>query len=285
MAKTSKVYMTANISGEGLLALYKALGVQISGKTLIKLHMGEPGNTNYLRPEIVQPLCAALGASLGDSNVYYGGPRTTTEGHIKAGKDHGFTFAPIDILDSEGDVKLPINGGKHLKEALFGAHIMNYDWIVSVAHFKGHGMAGFGGTFKNLAIGAGSIAGKGAIHSNGPGTDKWSCSGQPFFEKIVEYNKALMDVKGGKMIYFNVLNNMSTDCDCDGKAPPPEIADIGILASADPVAIDKASVDLVYKHAKDSALVKRIEEKKGLTQVECAEKMGLGSSQYELVNI
>jgi uncharacterized Fe-S center protein len=283
----AKVFMSSDISAKGLIALYNALGVKVSGKAAIKLHMGEPGNTNYLNPEIVHSLTVAVNGSFVDSNVYYGGPRATTAGHLQAAKDHGFTFAPVDILDDEGEVHLPIKGGKHLKEAIFGAHIMNYEWIISIAHFKGHPMAGFGGTFKNLAIGVASVNGKKAIHTNGPGSDMWSCTGEPFFEKIIEYNKALMDAKGDKMIYFNVLNNLSVDCDCIAEAAHSTIADIGILASHDPVALEKASMDQIYAQPEQERhdLVERIESRNGAYQIACAEKIGLGSQEYELVSV
>ena len=283
----SKVYMTTDISGQGLLSLYKALGKPAGEKVAIKMHWGEPGNQNYLRPEIVQELCVSLNATLVDSNVYYESPRQTSAGNLQAAIDHGYTFAPLDILDDEGEVRLPVRGGKNLTEAIFGSHIMNYDWILSVAHLKGHIMAGYGGTFKNLAIGAASVAGKEAIHTFGPGTDQWSCTGEPFFEKIIEYNKALMDIKGDKMLYFNVLNNLSTDCDCDANAPHSTMSDIGMLASLDPVALDKASLDLIYASPESERhdLVERIEGVGGGYQVICAEKMGLGSQQYELIKL
>jgi len=237
----SKVYFTTDISGKGVLDVYRALGVPVSGKVVIKLHMGEPGNENYLRPELVKGLADTVKANLADSNTAYGGRRGNTASHLQAAKDHGFTFATVDILDSDGEVKLPINNNKHLKEAVLGSHIMNYDWIISVAHFKGHSMAGFGGTFKNLAVGIASPAGKRAIHSDSGGA-MFSTRGEPFHEKVVEYNKALMDARPGKMLYINILNNMSVDCDCSARAPKSTITDIGILASLDPVALEKASL-------------------------------------------
>jgi uncharacterized Fe-S center protein len=283
----SKVFMTKDISSKGLMALYKALKKPVKGKVAIKLHMGEPGNVNYLRPEIVRDLCLAVNGSFVDSKVFYGGPRSTNEGSLQAARDHGFDFAPVDILDSEGEVHLPVNGGKQVEEAIFGSHIMNYDWIISVAHFKGHVLAGYGGVFKNLAIGIASIAGKKAIHTTGPDADQWSCTGEPFFEKVIEYNKALMDKKGNQMIYFNVLNNLSTSCDCDANAPHPSMPDIGMLASTDPVALDKASLDQIYARPETERmeLVERIEGCGGGYQVVYAEEMGLGSQQYELIEI
>jgi len=284
-----KVYMTKDISGKGLLAIYRELEKErlLTGKVAIKMHWGEPGNVNYLRPEIVHDLCMAVNGTLVDSNVYYEGPRQTAEGNRQAALDHGFTFAPVDILDEDGEIRLPIDGGKQVTEAIFGSRIMNYDSIISLSHFKGHGMAGFGGTFKNLAIGIASVAGKQAIHTNGTGSDQWSCTGEPFFEKIIEYNKALLDEKRDKMLYINVLNNLSTSCDCDAHAPLPSMPDIGILASTDPVALDKASLDQIYARPKAERreLVERIESCGGGYQVIYAEKMGLGSQQYKLINI
>jgi len=283
----SKVFMTKDISGKGLMALYNALNKPVSGKVAIKLHMGEPGNVNYLRPEIVRDLCKAVNGSFVDCNVYYESPRATSAGNKQAALDHGYTFAPVDILDSEGEVRFPIKGGQRLKEAIFGSHIVNYDWIISVAHFKGHAMAGFGGTFKNLAIGLATVNGKREIHTKGPGTDAWSSVGQPFLEKIIEYNKCLLELRGDKMMYFNVLNNLSIACDCDSNAPHPSMPDIGMLASNDPVALDKASLDQIYARpeAERKELVERIESCFGVYQVIYAEKLGLGSQQYELISV
>ncbi|MDR2478429.1 MAG: DUF362 domain-containing protein [Treponema sp.] len=282
----SKVYFTGNVSGNGLLAVYRALGVPVSGKVAIKLHMGEPGNKNFLKPELLRSLTEAVGGTFVDSNVFYGGSRITTAGHLQAARDHGFTYAPVDILDSEGDVMLPVKEGKHLTHAIVGAHILDYDWIISVAHFKGHLLAGYGGTFKNLAVGAASPAGKSAIHSAAPGAPPFD-DGERFFEKIIEYNRALMDAKPGKILYINVLNNLSTDCDCIMNALDPVMADIGIMASLDPVALEKASLDQIYASRDEGRkhLIERIESRDGAYQIIYAEKMGLGSQKYELIKI
>jgi uncharacterized Fe-S center protein len=280
----SKVYFTGDISSKGILAVYRALGVPVSGKVAIKLHMGEPGNQNYLRPELLRDLTLAVNGTFTDSNTAYGGRRGNTASHLQAAKDHGFTYAPVDILDAEGTVKLPIKNGRHLQEALLGSHISNYDWIISVAHFKGHSMAGFGGTFKNLAIGIATPEGKRAIHSN-PGGAMFSSSGEAFFEKVIEYNTALLDAKPGRVLYINVLNNLSVDCDCSARAPKATMADIGILASTDPVALEKASLDQVYARPDNKDLVGRIESRGGAHQVVYAEKMGLGKQSYELIRL
>ncbi|MDR1626467.1 MAG: DUF362 domain-containing protein [Spirochaetia bacterium] len=281
----SKVYFTKNISAQGLLAAFQKLNVPVSGKVAIKLHMGEDGNTNYLRPELLRDLVTSVKGSFVDSNTLYGGKRGTTAGHLAVAKDHGFAYAPVDILDADGESRIPLRGGTRLKEIIVGSRILNYDWIISVAHFKGHAMAGFGGTFKNMAVGIASPAGKRAIHSDGPGTGTWSSRGSAFFEKIVEYNKGLIDSRGGKVLFINILNNLSVDCDCDGHAAKPEMKDIGILASTDPVALEKASLDQIYAApvGERAHLVERIESRNGIYQILYAEKLGLGSQKYELV--
>ncbi|MDR2663057.1 MAG: DUF362 domain-containing protein [Treponema sp.] len=283
----SKVYFTSDISARGLLAAYKALGVTVAGKVAVKLHMGERGNTNYLNPALLRSLVAETGGTFTDSNTYYGGARSTTAGHLELAREHGFSYAPVDILDADGDISLPVRGGRHLKEAIVGAHIRNYDWIISVAHFKGHSLAGFGGTFKNMAVGIASPRGKGAIHSSGPGRGGFSSSGEPFFEKIVEYNRAVMDSKNGRILFINVLNNLSVSCDCDARAPKAAMADIGIFSSTDPVALERASLDQIYARPESERkdLVNRIESRGGVHQIVYAERIGLGSQNYELVRI
>jgi uncharacterized Fe-S center protein len=282
----SKVYFTSDISARGLLAAYKALGVSVAGKVAVKLHMGERGNTNYLNPALLRSLVAETGGTFTDSNTYYGGARSTTAGHLEVAREHGFSYAPVDILDADGDLSLPVRGGRQLKEAIVGAHIKNYDWIISVAHFKGHSMAGFGGTFKNMAVGIASPRGKGAIHSNGSGGG-FSSSGEPFFEKIIEYNRAVIDSKNGKILFINILNNLSVSCDCDARAPKATMADIGILSSVDPVALERASLDQIYARPEGERkdLVNRIESRGGVHQIVYAERIGLGSQKYELVRI
>ena len=286
-SKNSTVYMTTDISGNGMLALYKKLNVPIKGKVMIKIHMGEPGNKNYLSPEILKPLANETKGTLADSNVLYGGKRGNTASHLAVAKEHGFTFAPVDILDADGDINLPIKGGNRLKEAIVGAHIKNYDWIISVAHFKGHMMAGFGGTFKNIAVGVASPAGKRAIHSEGSNSGTFSSSGNNFLEKVIEYAKAIIDSKNNQVIYFNVLNKLSVDCDCSASAAHPEMADIGIFASTDPVALEKASLDQVYARPEKEKkhLVERIESRNGIHLLIYAEKLGIGSQKYQLIKI
>jgi uncharacterized Fe-S center protein len=280
-----KVYMTKKVNADSLLEIYKALQRKANGKVAIKIHMGEPGNKNYISPSLLAKLTKEVNGSFVDANTAFGG-RSTTKAHLKAAKDHGFTYAPVDILDADGEISLPIKGGKNLKEALLGSHYKNYDFIISVAHFKGHSSAGFGGTFKNLAIGMATPKGKLTVHSGKSDGGFYSSDGpDKFLERIAEYSKAVMDDMGERILYINVLANLSVDCDCMRNADRPTMDDIGILASLDPVAIDKASVDLVFAAAKEGKheLVNRIKSRKGGYVLEYAEKLGLGSQKYELV--
>jgi len=275
------VYATRDISPEGLLRVYQALGWTPTGNVALKLHMGEEGNTNYLSPELLRPLVEATNATFVDCTVAYGGRRSTADGYASLAADHGFTYAPVDILDRDGAISLPISGGNHLTEAQVGSHVSNYDSMISVAHFKGHSMAGFGGTFKNLGIGLGTPAGKRSVHGSGFSSD------DQFLERIVEFSKGAFDHYGLNMACINVLNNLSVDCDCDGNAASPGMADIGIMASLDPLALDQASVDQVYLSndpGKD-ALIQRIESRNGTHLLDYAEQLDVGSRQYELVVI
>ena len=283
-----KVYMTTEITADSLLQIYKALGREASGKVAIKLHMGEPGNQNFLSANLYRKLVQEVNGTFVDSNVAYGGPRTTTEGSLKAAADHGFTYAPVDILDADGTMILPVKGGKNVREAFFGSRFRDYDFYISVAHFKGHGLSGFGGAFKNLAIGIATPQGKLIVHSGDPDGPLDPPVPKKFLERVAEYGKALMDDLGDRVIYINVLANLSTDCDCDANAPLPTMADIGIVASLDPVAVDKASVDLVFEAAKKyghNDLANRIKSTKGTHTLKYAEKLGLGSRKYELIKL
>lgn len=282
-----KVYFTEDISAHGIMKAYQALGRPATGKVAIKLHMGEPGNKYYVDPELIKELVLSTKGSFVDGNTWYGGLRTHTAAHLQAAKDHGFTYAPVDILDSQGEIRLPIRGGKRLKEAVLGSHYRDYDFIISIAHFKGHGVAGFGGTFKNLAIGMASVSGKSSIHRESLTASRYSSSGESFFEKVAEYTKAVVDDRGDKIVYINILNNLSIRCDCSAESPHPEMADIGIVASLDPVAIDKASVDLVYSSPDEGKkhLIERMESRNAVYLLDYAEKLGIGGQKYELVRL
>lgn len=284
-----KVYMTTDISPEGLTAVYDALSWTPEGKVAVKLSTGEPPASNYLKPELIKNLVQSVDGTIVECNTAYGGSRGETAMHMQVAKDHGFTdIAEVDIMDADGSISLPVNGGTHLKEDIVGAHFANYDSFLVLSHFKGHEMAGFGGAIKNISIGIGSKEGKCLIHTAGKSnTSMWGGNQDDFLESMAEAGKAVSDSLGnGKnIVYINVMNRISIDCDCNGNPAEPDIHDIGILASTDPVALDQACIDLVYNAEGREALVNRIELKNGLHTLESAEKIGLGSRKYQLVNI
>lgn len=274
----SKVFATDDLSADGLLRVFHALGWEPTGKVAIKLHMGEEGNTNYLDPELLRPLVEELDGTFVDTTVLYYA-RSTADGYRRVAANHGFTYAPVDILDEDGGMGLPIEGGRQLSTAEVGSHYADYGSMVSVAHFKGHGMAGFGGTFKNLAIGLATCPAKRQVH--GANFDR----GQVFLERVVEFAKGVFDDLGPSMACVNVINKLSVDCDCDAHAAAPAMGDIGIMASLDPVALDRASLDQIYLSddpGKDE-LIERIESLDGAFTLDYAEELGLGSQTYELV--
>ena len=287
--KPVKVYFTKEITPESLIKIYKALGREAHGKVGIKISMGEPGGHNYLKPELIGDFVKHVNGTFIDSNTAYGGNRSTTEKHMKAAEDHGFTaIAPVDILDSEGEIKLPLEGTEHLKYDIVGSHFPNYDFIVNLSHFKGHAMGGFGGALKNMSIGIASSRGKVYIHSAGESETQWGNPAQDdFLESMAEAAKAVADHCGDNIIYISVMNNLSVDCDCDSNPADPEMHDVGILASLDPVALDKACVDKVYAsedHGKIH-LIERMESRNGIHTVDYAEQLGVGTTNYELVSI
>jgi uncharacterized Fe-S center protein len=287
-AGTADVYMTADISPEGLIAIYKALGREAEGNVAIKIHMGEPGGNYYLSPDLVKDFVLSVKGAFVDSNTAYGGRRASTAMHMQAAEDHGFTaYASVDILDADGEVKLPIENGKHLKEDVVGSHLENYDFVVVLSHFKGHAMGGFGGAVKNMSIGIASSSGKSLIHTAGEKTVGISGTQtqEEFLESMAEAAKAVADYEGERILYINVMNNLSVDCDCDSTPAAPSMEDIGILASLDPVALDKACVDLVYAAPDGQKLIDRIESRNGLHTLDYAEEIGLGTQDYELVSI
>ncbi len=288
---TPVVYMTRNISTAGLAATYQALGRAATGKVAVKLTVGEPGGHNYLSPELVKELVQSVGGTFIDSNTAYGGRRDTAESHLKAARDHGFTaVASVDILDADGEIRLPIQGGTHLKEVRVGSHFSNYDSFLVLSHFKGHAMGGFGGALKNIAIGIASRSGKCLVHTAGNSeTDPFDGPERQehFLESMAEAAQGMIRAAGGRMLYVNVMNRLSIDCDCASHPSEPEMADIGILSSLDPVALDKACVDQVYAaDDKESAsLRRRIEDRKGVHILAYAERMGIGSQRYTLKSL
>ena len=279
------VYMTTDISSAGLMAVYKALGATPTGNVAVKLSTGEPGS-NYLRTDLIGELVQSLEATIVECNTAYGGSRANTAMHYQVAEDHGYTdIADVDIMDEEGSIALQVEGGDNLTENYVGSHFENYDYYVVLSHFKGHAMAGYGGAIKNISIGIASAEGKAHIHSGGTGGSMWSGEQDAFLESMAEAGKSVVDALDGNILYINVMNRLSVDCDCDGNPAEPDMHDIGILASFDPVAVDQACVDLVYAAEDGASLVNRIESRNGLHTLEQAEKIGLGSRDYELVSI
>lgn len=286
-AAPAKVYMTRDISPAGMKAVYEALGRKAEGKKVaVKLSTGEPGGNNFLQPALIGDLVKSVKGTIVECNTAYGGGRAKTEDHLKAAADHGFTaIAPVDIMDAEGEVRLPVEGGRHLKYDIVGSHFPEYDFVVVLSHFKGHAMGGFGGAIKNISIGIASAEGKAHIHSGGTGGSMWSGNQDAFLSSMAEAGKSVADYMEGNMLYINVMNRLSVDCDCDGSPAEPDMHDIGILASMDPVALDQACIDLVYAAPDGDSLVQRIESRNGLLTLEHAEEIGLGSRTYELVHL
>lgn len=284
---TPVVYMTREITPEGLMAVYQALQWEPQGRVAVKLSTGEPPASNYLRPELIAGLVQSLDGTIVECNTAYGGSRAETAMHYQVAKDHGFTaIADFQILDEEGSMTLPVQGGTRLSENYVGAAFEDYDSYLVLSHFKGHSMAGYGGAIKNISIGLGSSEGKAWIHSAGSSrTNPWGGDQDAFLESMAEAGKSVSDYLGDQIVYINVMNRLSVDCDCDGNPAEPDMHDIGILASTDPVALDQACIDLVYSAEDGQSLVNRIESRNGLHTLEHAQQIGLGSRSYELVSI
>lgn len=284
---TPVVYMTQEITPEGLMAVYQALQWEPQGRVAVKLSTGEPPASNYLRPELIAGLVQSLDGTIVECNTAYGGSRAETAMHYQVAEDHGFTaIADFQILDEEGSMTLPVQGGTRLSENYVGAAFEDYDSYLVLSHFKGHSMAGYGGAIKNISIGLGSSEGKAWIHSAGSSrTNPWGGDQDAFLESMAEAGKSVSDYLGDQIVYINVMNRLSVDCDCDGNPAEPDMHDIGILASTDPVALDQACIDLVYGAEDGQSLVNRIESRNGLHTLEHAQQIGLGSRSYELVSI
>ena len=284
---TPVVYMTQEITPEGLMAVYQALQWEPQGRVAAKLSTGEPPASNYLRPELIAGLVQSLDGTIVECNTAYGGSRAETAMHYQVAEDHGFTaIADFQILDEEGSMTLPVQGGTRLSENYVGAAFDDYDSYLVLSHFKGHSMAGYGGAIKNISIGLGSSEGKAWIHSAGSSrTNPWGGDQDAFLESMAEAGKSVSDYLGDQIVYINVMNRLSVDCDCDGNPAEPDMHDIGILASTDPVALDQACIDLVYGAEDGQSLVNRIESRNGLHTLEHAQQIGLGSRSYELVSI
>ena len=290
----AKVYFSKEISPEKVLEMYKKLGINLPGKLAVKVHSGEEGNQNFLRPEFWKPVIDDLKGTVVECNTAYPGTRNTTKKHTKLMEKHGWSKVfDVDIMDSEGpDVDLPIENGKHLKNNRVGKHLLDYDSLLVLSHFKGHPMGGYGGALKQLSIGCASSAGKCWIHSGGRTHRQvvvWMMTApqEVFLECMAEAAGTVVKQFEGKCAFINVMCNMSVDCDCCAVAEDPCMKDIGILASLDPVAIDQACVDLVYK-SKDPGrdhLIQRIESRKGIHTIEAAAALGYGTREYELIEV
>ena len=281
------VYFIADISPESLVAAYDALGVPLPGKVGVKMSTGESTRSNYLRPELIADLVHQVNGTLVECNTAYGGNRSSTAMHRQQAKDNGLLdVAELDILDEDGSMELPVENGLRLSVDYVGAHFANYDSFLVLSHFKGHAMAGFGGAIKNISIGFGSSQGKAWIHSGGTSlTNAWGGQQNAFLESMADAAWAVDTRMGENIVYISVLNRLSVDCDCDGNPAEPDMHDIGILASTDPLAIDQAAIDLVYAMPDSGSLVRRIESRNGLHTLEAGEQVGLGSRYYRLVVI
>ena len=296
-----KVYFTKEITPESLVKIYKALGVEAKGRVAVKISTGEGGNNHYLKPTLIRNLVDEVNGTIVECCTAYGGSRQDPKKHWETIHEHGFdSIFAVDLMDEYGDIRIPIKDKKHLKYDIVGNHLPNYDFMINLAHFKGHAMGGFGGVMKNASIGVASTAGKCYIHTAGKSVDPataWSkenlAAGPTqdlFLESMAAAAQAVHDYFGGQVIYINVMNNMSVDCDCDGHPAKPELKDMGIMASLDPVAVDQACLDKVFEYKgkpgdDNKPLIQRINRQHGTYITDYAEKIGLGSKKYELINI
>ena len=290
----SKVFFCKEITPTNVIELYKALGKELPGKVAVKVHSGEEGNQNYLRPEFMKPMVEYVNGTIVECNTAYAGERNTSEKHLKTLKKHGWNeLFNVDLMDEEGpDIVVPVENGKHLKENFLGKNIQNYDSMLVISHFKGHPMGGYGGALKQLSIGCASSEGKAWIHSAGTNKDQYTVWNKlppqnDFLESMAEAASSVVKYFKGNMAFINVMCNMSVDCDCCAVAEDPCMKDIGILASLDPIAIDQACIDLV-NNSNDPGkehFLERVNSRNGIHTIERAAELGFGSREYELVNI
>jgi len=286
---SAKVYFSREITPEKVLELYNKLGVELGGNVAVKVHSGEKGNQNFLKPEFWKPVVDYVSGTVVECNTAYNGARNTTERHLDLFREHGWTdYFKVDLLDAEGpDLVLDIPDGKKIKKNYVGKNIVNYDSMLVLSHFKGHPMGGFGGAIKQLSIGVASSYGKGYIHGVGDPADFWNSDHDSFLESMADAASSVVEFFKGNIVYVNVMKNMSVDCDCCAVAEDPCIADIGILVSEDPIAIDKACVDLVYACSDEGKphLIERIESRIGIHTVDAAAELGFGTTDYELIEV
>lgn len=292
----SIVYFTRDITSDSLIKIYEKLGVELKGNIGVKVSTGEKGSKNYLKADLIGPLVQKINGTIIECNTAYPGKRTTTSEHLEVAREHGFmSFADVDIMDSDGEFKIPVKNGKHLKYDIVGEHLKNYDSMINLSHVKGHAMGGYGAALKNQSIGIASRNGKAYIHSCGKTDDPNECwnvkyEQKDFIESMGEAATAVRDYfldNGKTIIYINVMNAMSVDCDCDAHQGDPVMADIGIAASIDPVAVDQACIDMIWdsKDPGASELQARVDRQEGRHILEYAESLGLGTRQYELVEL
>jgi len=285
----SKVYFTKEITKESVLRMYKVLEKELKGSVAIKVHSGELGNQNFIKPEMYEDIIKYLDATIVECNTAYEGARNTTEKHKELLDKHNWTkYYKVDLLDSEGpDLILDINEGKVIKKNYVGKNIKNYNSMLVVSHFKGHPMGGYGGALKQLSIGIASSYGKAYIHGAGVPENIWTANHDLFLESMADAAKSVVDYFEGNIAYINIMKNMSVDCDCCAKAEDPCMKDIGILSSTDPVALDQACIDLIYNSNDEgkSHLIERIESRNGIHTIEASSKLNIGSREYELINI
>lgn len=284
----SIVYFTKDISSKGILKLFERLNFDLKGNVLIKVHSGEPGNQNFLGPDFFKEIIEKVNGTVCECNTAYEGKRLRSKDHLETLKLHGWDQFKLDLLDEEGpDLKLEIKEGKTIKENYVGKNIEKYDSMLVLSHFKGHPMGGYGGALKQLSIGLASSYGKAYIHGAGEVEKIWTQKHDMFLEAMADASKSIVDYFKGNIVYINVMKNMSVDCDCCSVAEDPCIKDKGILISLDPVAIDKACIDLVYSsddEGKDH-FIERVESRNGTYTIKCAEELNVGTSNYELIEI
>ena len=286
---SAKVYFSRTITPEKVLELYKMLDKTLPGKVAVKVHSGEKGNQNFLKPDFWKPIVEHVNGTVVECNTAYKGQRNTTERHLRLMEDHGWTrYFPVDLLDAQGpDLELDIPNGKVIRKNYVGKDIVHYSSMLVLSHFKGHPMGGYGGAIKQLSIGVASSYGKAYIHGAGVPEHIWTADHDAFLESMADAAASVVEYFKGNILYVNVMKNMSVDCDCCAVAEDPCIADIGVLVSTDPVAIDQACIDLVYASTDPGRphLLERIESRNGVHTIEAAAELGFGSREYELVEI
>ena len=284
----SKVLFTSKLTPEAVVEIYKALGHELSGNVAVKLHSGEVGNQNFIRPAFLKPIIDHVQGTIVECNTAYEGRRNTTKAHLLTIKEHGWNDFKFDLLDATGpDLVLDIPEGKVINKNYLGKNVQKYDSMLVLSHFKGHPMGGYGGAIKQLSIGLASSFGKAYIHGAGVPEHIWTADHNKFLESMADAAKSVVDYFKGNIVYINVMKNMSVDCDCCAVAEDPCINDIGMLISTDPIAIDQACIDLVYAcdDEKKGHLIERIESRNGIHTIEAAAELGFGSRDYELINI